>query len=152
MSATGNSDQSLRRSTIRRVLRLAALGMGTTLLIVLALSLWNFAVARWQYAHNPVPGSFYTVEGRQMHLDCSGTGSPTVILEAAASAPWSEWRQVQPGLSQQTQVCSYDRAGHGWSQPRTGWTSTATSPVAKSEISRLPPVCRSALRYPTTRI
>jgi pimeloyl-ACP methyl ester carboxylesterase len=120
MSATGNSDQSLRRSTIRRVLRLAALGMGTTLLIVLALSLWNFAVARWQYAHNPVPGSFYTVEGRQMHLDCSGTGSPTVILEAAASAPWSEWRQVQPGLSQQTQVCSYDRAGHGWSQPRTG--------------------------------
>jgi len=55
-----------------------------------------------------------------MHIDCSGTGSPAVILEAAASAPWSEWRLVQPGISHLTQVCSYDRAGHGWSEPRKG--------------------------------
>jgi len=52
-----------------------------------------------------------------MHMECSGTGSPIVIMEAAASAPWSEWREV---LSQQTRVCSYDRAGHGWSEPRKG--------------------------------
>jgi pimeloyl-ACP methyl ester carboxylesterase len=55
-----------------------------------------------------------------MHMECSGTGSPTVIMEAAASAPWSEWREVQPQLSQQTRVCSYDRAGHRWSEPRKG--------------------------------
>ena len=55
-----------------------------------------------------------------MHMECSGTGSPIVIMEAAASAPWSEWREVQPQLSQQTRVCSYDRAGHGWSEPRKG--------------------------------
>ena len=28
------------------------------------------------------------------------------------------WRRVQPQLSTVTQVCSYDRAGHGWSQTR----------------------------------
>jgi pimeloyl-ACP methyl ester carboxylesterase len=39
-------------------------------------------------------------------------------MEAAASAPWSVWRKVQPELSQVTRVCSYDRAGHGWSAPR----------------------------------
>ena len=57
--------------------------------------------------------NFYTI-------DCSGTGSPTVVMEAAASAPWSLWRKVQPELSRITQVCSYDRAGHGWSDPRKG--------------------------------
>jgi pimeloyl-ACP methyl ester carboxylesterase len=41
-------------------------------------------------------------------------------MEAAASAPWSLWRKVQPELSQITRVCSYDRAGHGWSEPRKG--------------------------------
>ena len=55
-----------------------------------------------------------------MHIDCSGTGSPAIVMEAAASAPWSLWRKVQPGLSKITRVCSYDRAGHGWSEPRKG--------------------------------
>lgn len=55
-----------------------------------------------------------------MHIDCSGTRSPTIVLEAAASAPWSLWRKVQPQLSQTTRVCSYDRSGHGWSEPRSG--------------------------------
>jgi pimeloyl-ACP methyl ester carboxylesterase len=41
-------------------------------------------------------------------------------MEAAASAPWSQWRKVQPDVSQITRVCSYDRAGHGWSEPRKG--------------------------------
>jgi pimeloyl-ACP methyl ester carboxylesterase len=55
-----------------------------------------------------------------MHIDCSGTGSPPVVLEAAASAPWSQWRKVQPELSRITQDCSCDSAGHGWSKPREG--------------------------------
>ena len=55
-----------------------------------------------------------------MHIDCSSTGSLAVVMEAAASAPWSLWRKVQPELSRITQVCSYDRAGHGWRDPRKG--------------------------------
>ena len=99
-----------------------AAGMSTVICVVLllSLSLWNFAETHRQHKRNPVPGSFYSIEGRPMHIDCSGGGSPVVILEAAASTPWSEWRLVLPGLTQLTQVCSYDRAGHGWSEPRDG--------------------------------
>lgn len=104
----------------RRVARVVALGGAMCALLLLSLSVWNLAAASWQHKRNPVPGSFYAVDGQQMHMECSGTGSPTAILEAAASAPWSEWRKVQPQLSRQTRVCSYDRAGHGWSAPRKG--------------------------------
>ncbi len=100
--------------------RLAATGVAIFVLLLLTLSLWNLAAAKWQHKRNPVPGNFYTVDGLQMHIDCSGTGSPAVVMEAAASAPWSLWRKVQPDLSRITQVCSYDRAGHGWSEPRKG--------------------------------
>ena len=77
-------------------------------------------MAHWQHQHNPVPGEFHIVDGYEMHIDCRGEGSPAVVLEAAASAPWSLWREVQPELSRTTRVCSYDRAGHGWSEPRNG--------------------------------
>jgi pimeloyl-ACP methyl ester carboxylesterase len=100
--------------------RLAAISATICVVLLLTLSLWNLAAAKWQHKRNPVPGSFYTVEGLQMHIDCSGTGSPAIVMEAAASAPWSLWRKVQPKLSQITRVCSYDRAGHGWSESSKG--------------------------------
>ena len=77
-------------------------------------------MAAWQHKQNPVPGDFYAVDGHQMHMDCTGTGSPAIVLESAASASFMLWRHVQPQLSTVTRVCSYDRAGHGWSEPREG--------------------------------
>ena len=65
-----------------------------------------------------MPGAFYEVDGAKMHINCTGSGSPTVVLEHAASASYMLWRRVQPELSQVTRVCSYDRAGHGWSATR----------------------------------
>lgn len=108
------------RSPFRRTLQAMRPILGTSLLILVAGFLWNVAVATWQHKRNPVPGAFYSVGGTLMHIDCRGTGSPTLVLEAAASAPWSEWRNVEPALSRITQVCAYDRAGHGWSPPRSG--------------------------------
>lgn len=109
-----------RLSFGRRAARFAAMIAAICILLLLTLSLWNLATVKWQHDRNPVPGNFYTVEGLEMHIDCSGTGSPAIVMEAAASAPWSLWRKVQPGLSKITRVCSYDRAGHGWSEPRKG--------------------------------
>jgi pimeloyl-ACP methyl ester carboxylesterase len=52
-----------------------------------------------------------------MHLLCSGEGGPTVILEGGVPE-WSiHWQTVQPGVAEFTRVCSYDRAGYGWSEP-----------------------------------
>jgi pimeloyl-ACP methyl ester carboxylesterase len=53
-----------------------------------------------------------------MHLYCTGTGSPTVVLEAGlGDFSLSAWSSVQPQLSAMTRTCSYDRAGTGWSDP-----------------------------------
>jgi pimeloyl-ACP methyl ester carboxylesterase len=82
--------------------------------------MWNLAATIWVRRQTTVPGTFYTVGGYRMHIHCTGSGRPTVLLEAAASASWMAWRRVQPQLSQQTRVCSYDRAGHGWSDVRPG--------------------------------
>lgn len=90
------------------------------LLLLVIPALWNLAATMWLHRQNPVPGWLYTVGGYRMHIHCTGNGQPTVLLEAAASASWMAWRRVQPQLSQQTRVCSYDRAGHGWSDTRPG--------------------------------
>jgi pimeloyl-ACP methyl ester carboxylesterase len=87
-------------------------------LLLLIPALWNLLIVKWEHFLNPVPGAFYEVDGAQMHIYCTGSGSPTVVLEHAASASYMLWRRVQPGLSQVTRVCSYDRAGHGWSPAR----------------------------------
>jgi pimeloyl-ACP methyl ester carboxylesterase len=119
-SARSHLTNPKRRSLTRRAVHVTGMLTGSCLLILLMLALWNLAVTKWQHAHNPVPGSFYSVEGRQMHLYCSGTGAPAVIIEAGASADWLAWQGVQLKLAQVTRVCTYDRAGHGWSQPRSG--------------------------------
>jgi hypothetical protein len=70
------SDQLSTRSRIGKAARLAAAGLGACLLIVLALSVWNLTMAKWQHERNPVPGVFYAVGGREMHIDCSGNRLP----------------------------------------------------------------------------
>lgn len=71
----------------------------------------------------PPPGQMVDVGGYRLHINCTGTGSPTVIIEAGLG-DWSTiWAWVQPGVAKATQVCTYDRAGSGWSDagplPRT---------------------------------
>jgi pimeloyl-ACP methyl ester carboxylesterase len=53
----------------------------------------------------------------KMNIDCAGSGSPTVILEQGGGMPALGWMKVQPQIAQFTRVCSYDRAGYGWSEP-----------------------------------
>lgn len=67
-----------------------------------------------------VPGRIYDVGGYSMHLYCTGVGSPTVLLSSGLGDDFTEWAKVQPVLSKLTKVCSYDRAGFGWSEPRPG--------------------------------
>jgi len=55
--------------------------------------------------------------GAQLALYCSGRGSPTVILESGAGGrTYESWYRLQPLVAEQTRVCSYDRAGFGFSR------------------------------------
>ncbi|HEX4268575.1 MAG TPA: alpha/beta hydrolase [Steroidobacteraceae bacterium] len=67
-----------------------------------------------------VPGKLYDVGGYSMHLYCTGTGSPTVLLSSGLGDDFTAWARVQPVLAGLTRVCSYDRAGFGWSESRPG--------------------------------
>jgi len=71
-------------------------------------------------------GELFDISGIKLLLYCTGRkidGKPTVILEGGIGAPSLLWSLVQPGIAEQTRVCSYDRAGYGWSgsnsSPRT---------------------------------
>lgn len=66
---------------------------------------------------HPAPGRMVNVNGLIYHLNCTGTGSPTIILEAGLGESSLSWYPVQAKLAQTTQVCAYDRAGLGWSDP-----------------------------------
>jgi pimeloyl-ACP methyl ester carboxylesterase len=63
----------------------------------------------------PAPGNLYDVGGHRLHLHCTGTGSPTVVLEHGLGATSAGWARITTELSQTTRVCTYDRAGQGWS-------------------------------------
>lgn len=68
----------------------------------------------------PSPGRLIDVGGRRLHLYCTGEaapGRPSVVLEALSGGFSSQWAWVQPELARHTRVCSYDRAGYGWSEP-----------------------------------
>ena len=64
----------------------------------------------------PTPGKLYQVDGRNYHLNCMGAGTPVVILEAGLGESSLSWLNIQPELAKTTKVCSYDRAGFGWSE------------------------------------
>jgi len=72
---------------------------------------------------NPMSGRLVDVGGYKMHIDCTGEGAPTVILDAGLGDTFLSWRKVQPEIAKFTRVCSYDRAGLGYSdsglEPRT---------------------------------
>ncbi|HET6957114.1 MAG TPA: alpha/beta hydrolase [Vicinamibacterales bacterium] len=60
-------------------------------------------------------GRMVDVGGRKLHLSCTGTGSPAVVLVGGGGAFAIDWALVQPELALTIRVCSYDRAGLGWS-------------------------------------
>jgi len=81
---------------------------------------WNARVRHHALTVAGTPGKLYMVNGRWMHLFCTGQGSPTIVLEAGLGDDSMIWGKVQPVLSRETRVCSYDRAGFGWSESRPG--------------------------------
>ncbi len=93
-------------------------------LIVLSLAVAGFLYENISEARdrrfNPMPGKLVDVGGRKMHIDCTGAGSPTVVLESGLGDTYISWRKVQPEIARFTRVCSYDRAGLGYSDSSSG--------------------------------
>ena len=65
----------------------------------------------------PPPGQLVDVGGHRLQINCTGEGSPTVVIEAGLGDWSTGWGYVQPEVAKTTRVCTYDRAGWGWSDP-----------------------------------
>jgi pimeloyl-ACP methyl ester carboxylesterase len=65
----------------------------------------------------PMPGQLIDVGGHRLHLHCTGSGSPTVVLQPGGGDLSSGMAWIAPAVADQTRVCVYDRAGRGWSDP-----------------------------------
>src|ERR671921_217182 len=64
----------------------------------------------------PPPGEMVDVRGHNLHINCVGQGSPTVVLDGGSGGFSAQWVRVQREVSDTTRVCAYDRAGMGWSE------------------------------------
>ncbi len=68
---------------------------------------------------HPPPGKMIDIGGYSLHLYCTGQakpGRPTVVFEAGGFSIGLVWLVVQGGLDPTVRVCTYDRAGLGWSE------------------------------------
>lgn len=85
------------------------------LALVSAGGMFNTVAARGDRAEFPPRGELYNVGGHRLHIDCIGTGEPTVVLFNGLGGTTSMWARVVDEVSATTRVCAYDRAGQGWS-------------------------------------
>jgi hypothetical protein len=69
-------------------------------------------------ATDPMAGRLIDVGGHKLHIDCAGTGSPTVVLEPGLGEPSTAMAWIAPDIANTTRVCVYDRADRGRSQSR----------------------------------
>src|SRR5438094_264455 len=60
-------------------------------------------------------GRLIAVGGHRMYLQCTGSGSPTVVLASGLGERSPSWAWIAPAVGKTTRVCVYDRAGQGWS-------------------------------------
>lgn len=86
-------------------------------LLASAGALYQALASRADARRFPHPGRLVGVGASRLNVYCTGQGGPTVILEAGLGDGLDSWRRVQPEIAQFTRVCSYDRAGYGYSDP-----------------------------------
>jgi pimeloyl-ACP methyl ester carboxylesterase len=65
----------------------------------------------------PPPGQMISAGGHRLHLYCQGTGPATVVIEPGLGVDWVAWAPIVLDLATTVEVCVYDRAGYGWSEP-----------------------------------
>jgi pimeloyl-ACP methyl ester carboxylesterase len=98
---------------------LIGLGRAFAVLLVLLLAgaLYETSAEAADVHANPPPGKLVDVGGYRLHIHCSGSGSPTVVIETGYGDSSASWGRVQSEVALTTRVCTYDRAGTGWSEP-----------------------------------
>ena len=118
---TQNENQKLNPSTSKS--RGCLIWLGRIVAAVIGLALVGYIYEPIAEAADakayPPPGQLVDVGGYRLHINCTGSGSPTVVIVAGAGDWSTTWGVVQPEVAKTTRVCTYDRAGLGWSDSST---------------------------------
>lgn len=102
------------RKVMAMIRRLGYALLGLTILMGAVYQAIGAARDRRKY---PPLGKRVDVGSHRLHINCMGEGSPTVIMESGLGGSSLDWSLVQPRVAKFTRVCTYDRAGFGWSDP-----------------------------------
>src|SRR5437016_3072695 len=98
----------------------------------------------------PPPGKLIDLGGYKLHLNCTGNGTPTVVLAAGAGDFSTDWALVQSKVAAYTRVCSYDRSGAAWSD----LVPNREPSIRRSSISNVcsgPPARRARMSWSVSR-
>lgn len=91
----------------------------------------------------PMTGQLVDVGDHRLRIDCTGAGSPTVVLESGLGESSFYWARISAGVAATTKVCVYDRAGRGWSEsapkPQDGLAVAADLHALLSKSGNLGP-------------
>jgi pimeloyl-ACP methyl ester carboxylesterase len=93
------------------------IAFGVLLFAAVSGAVYEWMATRRDLAATPPPGRLVDVGGHKLHIWCLGSGDPAVLLETGLGGTSADWGFVQPAVAQFTRVCSYDRAGMGYSDP-----------------------------------
>ncbi len=109
--------------TLRRSIRLGLTSVAAFIALLAIVGFTYEQLGRNRDAqHRFRVGRAVDIGGRTLNIDCSGEGSPAVIIMPGAGGRFGgyggyNWRKVQPEIAKLTRFCWYDRAGEGWSDP-----------------------------------
>jgi len=119
------------------------------LIVVTALTgaTYQWFATRKDLAATPPAGRLVDIGGYRLHLWCTGKGAPAVILDTGLGGSSADWGFVQPDVARFTRVCSYDRAGMGYSDPGP---SPRTARRIASELAEL--LVRSGIGGPVVLV
>ena len=91
-----------------------------TAVLVLGLAVWHAYATRRTNAEYSMPGRLVDVGSHRLHCRCVGSGSMTIVIDAGLSGASYDWAHIQDALCTDAVVCTYDRAGYGWSDRASG--------------------------------
>lgn len=87
------------------------------------LILWSSSTSLFATELPPIPGQRFDVGGYSLHINCAGSGSPTVIVDVGLGDDSTDWHPILQAVSINSHICLFDRPGYGWSDsgpfPRT---------------------------------
>jgi pimeloyl-ACP methyl ester carboxylesterase len=83
---------------------------------LLAIALFGAERSPAQTTPTP-PGKLVDLGGHRLHVNCTGKGAFTVVVENGLGDFSFDWILVQQGVEKFTRICTYDRAGYAWSDP-----------------------------------